>query len=355
MRKAGPFAVKYAARLLGWALALIAAGACSRTRGAAVKPNVSAPEDGAPCVSSGCVEVVYERAPTGAPQRGIQVDGTDLYWSEVVSDAQGRAVSATIFAGPKRGGGPVRALGAWGEYQNGNSLVVDESHAYWLASRKLMRVPKEGGAPVSLAIPQGDTLDLGPIHDLGDAVLVGTHACRFLARVPKDGSAPQLWPLSQRTTTGGNTGLESDGTVYYCASGNQVHRLDSRTGETRELASYAGKAGPLRKVGADLYWGDSSNPDRKGPALVLLAGGVGEPAAVAAAYGETGRLLLDSPRGKIYWMTGLDYRGCDVVAYDLQSRDTTFLARDQDRSGDTAQDADYLYWAASHALMRIHK
>jgi len=303
-------------------------------------------------VQTGCVEVLYERGKFG-PQRGIQVDETSVYWQEVLSNDAGWTTGVQIFAAPKEGGGVVRALGEWTDYQAA-ALLVDDSNVYWLNQGSLTRSKKDGSERTTLTIPGFDTLDPGPILDAGDAILIGSHACHDFALVPKNGSTPRRWPVSSHQATGGTTGIEIDGTSFYCANGNYISVLDSLTGQVSELVSYAGSAGPLRKVGDSLYWIDSDNLDLRGPALVMLAPG-SAPQAVGPAYGGTGHLLFDSTKEGLYWMTGIDWRDCDVVSFDVHSRATTFLARNQSRNGDTAQDADYVYWSANSAIMRVHK
>jgi len=99
---------------------------------------------------------------------------------------------------------------------------------------------------------------------------------------------------------------------------------------------------------------DSDNLQTNGAALVMLAPGSG-PEAVGPAYGGTGNLLYDSTKQKLYWMTGIDSSNCDVVTFDVRSRETTFLTRNQSRFGETTQDPDYFYWSANSAIMRAHK
>jgi hypothetical protein len=298
------------------------------------------------------VEKVHDRGDRGAPRRGIQVDESRVYWSEIVTGEPGKPL--TVFAAPKGGGGTPRALGEWTDYQ-APGLVQDAAHLYWLRAGKLLRVRKDGSGTTELAVPDVDTIDPGPLHDAGDAVLVGSHACLFLARIPKDGSPAKLWRVSQRKVTGGNTGLAVDGSRYYCSSGNHVHVLDSATGEARELVAYQGSAGPLRKVGQDLYWNDLRPPDAQTASLALLAAGATVPVSVTPSHGDTASIVHDRRRNTLYWLTGLNHYGCKAGAYDLERKEGRLLASDLDVYGASTDDDDHLYWLASNAVMRLRK
>jgi hypothetical protein len=328
-----------------WLFCSLSAVACSGSRS-------SEPRTTNGCDRTGCVEVIYKR--TGEPRRAVQVDEVDVYWSEVVQDASGIR-QLEIFAAPKSGGGAVRNLGPWDDYQAAESMVLDATHVSFLHDNKLVRVRKDGSQRVELTIPNVEMIDPGPLLDAGDTVLVGGHACKFLARIPKDGSPGKTYPVSQRTVTGGDTGLEANGPLTYCASGNHVQVLDTRSGEARELVAYGGKAGAMRRVSEDLYWADFDNPDTKNYAIVRLSAGSDKPVAVAPAFGGTTRLLFDETRGNLYWLTGLNSHGCTLGVHNLAGGKTSTLGEDFDNWGAPSQDHDYVYWPASRSIMRAHK
>jgi hypothetical protein len=281
------------------------------------------------------------------------VDGANIYWEELATEGD-REIPIVRMA-PKSGAGPVRDLGPWSDYQTASSMVMDDHHVYWMTGGKLTRVGKDGSGRTELDLPDVDSLDPGPLQDAGDAIVVGSQACRFLTRVPKDGSPAQSWPVTKRPAAGGVTGLDVDGPIYYCSNGQAVHVLDTRTGQAREVVSYPGRVGLVRKVGGDLYWADSDNPETRKSAIVWLAVDGQGPKAVAPAYGQAASLLVDSSRGRLYWMTGLSNYDCDALVFDLKTRESAFLGRNLDVYGDAAQDDVYLYWVASHSIMRARK
>ena len=139
-----------------------------------------------------------------ATRRGIEVDDTDVFWCEVTLE-EGNVVRAA----PKNGAGPVRTLGRWYDFSTGRSLIVDEHHIYWMLpedSGLLLRVDKDGNNPVSTPLPPGPIngrLQLGPLHDAGNAVIVATHGCKEIMRVPKDQRPLELWDLSPYPNGGG--------------------------------------------------------------------------------------------------------------------------------------------------------
>jgi hypothetical protein len=334
-RRAPAFLVGVVAGLLGCS---------SRSRSPDARPA---------CTAAGCVETLYDRGDQRYPQRGLVVDRTSVYWQELA--VEGSTRTSVVRAGPKDGRGPTRDLGPWGDYGSSAALVVDDTHVYWLYDGKLMRASKDGAAPSELAIPGVETLDPGPLQDAGDAIVVGSHGCRAMTRVPKDGSAPQTWPIIKPRAAGGVTGIEIDGPIYYCSNGQAVHALDTGNGQVQQIAVYAGQTGSIRKVGGDLYWTETSNPDTKTWSLVRLSAGSDRPVAVGPMYGEAGALLFDSSRGKLYWTTGLATRDCDAVSYDVKSQETSFLARNLNVFGDCGQDDGFVYWIAMHAIMRVRK
>lgn len=154
------------------------------------------------CAQPHCPEVLY--GSRQATRRGIEVDDTDVFWCEVTLE-EGNVVRAA----PKNGAGPVRTLGRWYDFSTGRSLIVDEHHIYWMLpedSGSLLRVDKDGNNPVSTPLPPGPIngrLQLGPLHDAGNAVIVATHGCKEIMRVPKDQRPLELWDLSPYPNGGG--------------------------------------------------------------------------------------------------------------------------------------------------------
>jgi len=316
------------------------------------------PADAGVCSQPHCPETLYDRSQFGGPRRGVEVDDTDIYWCELTA-AEGNVVRAA----PKDGRGPVRTLGKWYDFAFGRSLVVDQSHVYWLRPEEtgaLIRVNKDGTNPATIPLPgdsEGQRLDIGPLVDAADAVLVATHGCTHVMRVPKDGSPTSLWPVSPYSNAGATTGLESYDQLIYCANGPYIHTLDPATSTVTEIVSGQDHAGPMSRVGPDLYFAnDDSLPSETNERLAVLRSSASEPADLGGAFGFVGRILHDAPRKTLHWVTGLHWAVANVVTYQLDSPDAPRLLFDgQDAMGSCTSDADHIYWLSEHAVTRLKK
>lgn len=163
------------------------------------------------CAQPHCPEVLY--GTRQATRRGLEVDDTDVFWCEVTLE-EGNVVRAA----PKSGVGPIRTLGRWHDFLGTPTLVVDDQYVYWMLpeeSGSLLRVDKDGHNPVSTPLPPGPIdgrLQLGPIHDAGDAVIIATRGCSQIMRVAKDGNSLEFWELSLYPNGGGSLGWRRRGT-----------------------------------------------------------------------------------------------------------------------------------------------
>jgi hypothetical protein len=362
----GSIVLCFAARLAVGAVAVLG---CSRnpspSDGAADPgPPKLKPADAGPCPQPYCPEIVYDRVgDVSRPRRGIEVEGPTIYWCEV-SNVEGNVVRAA----PKDGSGPIRTLGQWFDFAFNRSLVLDETHLYWLmpddsrTQPQLVRVDRDGGNSTTTSIPtagNGAKLsDFGPIAGTPDAVLLATFSCNTILRVPKDGSAIQSWTVSPYGGGGGVTGLEQFGDFIYCSNGSHIHRLDPATGAVSEMVSGQTLAGPMALINESLYFvnndGDASPDSKDNVARVSAAGGAAE--NLGPAFGSAARLLYDAPRHTIHWVTGLNFQTAKLVAYDVNaSAEPVLVLNGQNVMGDSASDADYVYWLSDYAVTRLHK
>ena len=336
--------------------ALLALGLFTGASGCRSKTPPSAPAatDGAQaeapvaCGRPNCPEVVYRRDGNNLI-RGIEVDATDVYWSEATPQG------LKLRAGPKDGTGPVRTLGDWYDFGAGRSLVVDATHVYWLArSGVLQRLPKQGGEVTSLPLPPGREAGIGPIEDWQDAILVGGHSCQFVVRVPKDGSPPRAWPIIDKVV-GGVTGFAAEGSRVYCASGTSIQRLDTSTGEVQVLTSGQSMAGPLVLDGDRLFFVNNRPRTGSGENLAVLMPGAAQAVDLGPVFGHVGRLNIDRARRTIHWVTGSSPVISHVGVYRMDEGRTELVLDRLDVMGSSAADETYLYWPADHAVMRLRK
>ena len=334
------------------ALLLLAACATSCRNGSSGQAADPRSEAGgaapAACDRPHCPEMVYDRKGNDLI-RGVEVDATDVYWCEA------SPAGLKVRAAKKTGGGEVRTLGDWHDFETGDALVVDDAHVYWLRPGALVRVPKSGGSPQTFSLPAQANQGLGPIKNWGNDILVGGHDCTYAIRMPKNGSTPTVWAISSKSRVGGVTGFETDENSVYCSSGPDVFALDTQSGQSRVLVSNQDMAGPLKKVGADLYFVNNRPIIGKGENLAVLRKDSAGPVDLGPVFGNVGRLQYDSKVGRMYWATGLSPDVCQIGAYDPAGKKTELLFDKVDVMGTTAMDDIYLYWLADHRVMRLQK
>lgn len=333
------------------------AGSALTSGGSSGIGGTAAPSGGAaavPCARSHCPEVLYDRRPN-LVKRGVAVDQRDVYWFEVANEGN------IVKAAPKDGSGPIRTLGRWWDFEVDAALVVDETHAYWMrpeGTGTLLKVNKDGSASVSLPLPGADMvtrLDLGPIIDAGEALLIATHGCTTIIRVPKDGSAATTWPVSKDRNVGGETDLERDGEQIYCSNGKYVHLLNTSTGEASVVTDALSFAGPMKKLGDSIYVANNRPVSNTGENLVRI-----KPdrtiTDLGPALGYVDSIVYDEPRKVLHWVTGLSLANAEIVAYHLDRADPPELLFDhQSMQSSVVADADYIYWGADQAMMRLKK
>jgi hypothetical protein len=307
-----------------------------------------------PCARSHCPEVLYDRRPN-LVMRGVALDQHDVYWFESANEGN------IVKAAPKGGSGPIRTLGRWWDFEVDAALVVDETHAYWMrpeGTGTVLKVNKDGSASVTLPLPGADAgtrLDLGPIIDAGEALLIATHGCTTIIRVAKDGSGATTWPVSKDRNAGGETDLERDGDQVYCSNGKYVHLLNTNTGEASVVTDALSFAGPLKKLGDSIYVANNRPVTNSGENLARI-----NPdhtiTDLGPALGYVDSIVYDEPCKVFHWVTGLSLANAEVVAFHLDRTDPPQLLFDQQSmESSVVADADYIYWGADQAMMRLKK
>jgi hypothetical protein len=172
--------------------------------------------------------------------------------------------------------------------------------------------------------------------------------------MPKDGSPPTLWQI-RKAHVGGVTGFEVDEQFVYCSSGPSIFALDHRAGTHRELVSNQQMAGPMRKLGKDLYFVNNRAVIGTGENMAVLRAGGGAPLDLGPVWGQVVRLLHDEQRQTLHWVTGLSPVAGKVAVLHLDTRRTELLLENVDVMGNSAADEDYIYWPGDQALLRLQK
>ena len=310
----------------------------------------------APCDRPSCPESLYSRP--GNPVRGIEVDAIDLFWCEATPEE-----GLVVRAAPKSGAGPVRTLGSWYDFSAGRSLIVDDQYVYWLrpeGTGELLRVNKDGSNPLRIPLPaaeDGQSLQIGPLHDAGDAIIVGEHGCIHAVRVPKNGDPPALFRVSTNTTGGGVTGLESDASSIYCFNRQFLYRVDvanGQTGAVGEALTHPG--GALLLIGRQLFVGNNNPTVGASGNLAVVDLDAVAALDLGSSQGQVARIHYDERRRTLHWVTGLSRMVGKVVEYDLDGiLPPEALFENQDVMGNSAADDDYLYWLSNTAVTRLKK
>ena len=281
-----------------------------------------------------------------------------MFWCEATPEE-----GLVVRAAPKSGAGPVRTLGSWYDFSAGRSLVVDDQHVYWLrpeGTGELLRVNKDGSNQLRIPLPaaeNGQALQIGPLHDAGDAIIVGEHGCIHAVRVPKNGAPPELFRASTNTVGGGVTGLESDASSIYCFNRQFLYRVEIANGRAGEVGeSLAHPGGALLLIGRQLFVGNNNPTAGASGNLVVID--LDGPSArdLGNSQGQVARIHYDERRRTLHWVTGLSRLAGKVVAYNLDgTAPPEVLFENQDVMGNSAADADYVYWLSNTAITRLKK
>jgi hypothetical protein len=123
--------------------------------------------------------LVADDAATSSTGSGLATDGVHVYWGTIGGDG------ASIRAASVDGGSVVTLAPAGDPY----CVAVDDESVYWTdgASFSVMKVPKTGGAPVTLASSAGYEIPLSLVIDSTSAYWIGQSG---VLKISKDGGVP---------------------------------------------------------------------------------------------------------------------------------------------------------------------
>lgn len=226
---------------------------------------VDTSSDAAHCGACGnrCLTGVTTLALAEDPSVGT-IDETHVYWAE----------RSAILKVPKTGGEPVTLAETEGMPI---SVAVDETDVYWTRYQpgdRLQRVPKAGGPVTTLALDHegGSFLQLAL-----DATSVYWIRGEEILRIPKNGGESEIAVGSKDTVDGGPATVLAfavDDTSIYWSDGRQILRKPKCGGDTTVLAAEPQSAQGLVVAGDSLFWvNDPRGTDQDEIRRVPIVGG----------------------------------------------------------------------------------
>jgi hypothetical protein len=304
----------------GGANQLLKAGAGADDDHGLLLASAGAPGTGDPCTSDGCPETVAMGQ--GSPW-GIAVDAGNLYWSN--------ASDQTVMRMPFGGAPAVIAS------NSSATFAIDATDVYWVSPTSvIMKAPLTGGPAVTLADRSNITTQSVSTLAVDPAfVYWGEYrpCLGVLMKVPKAGGNPTSIASSNQQPPGQ---LAVDATNLYSSSfGAGVFKLPLAGGPPVVLAS--GGAYNLVIAGQTVVW-SSANGLRRVP----IAGGT--PVEISP---ETTARSLATDGTDVFWGRG----NGQVVSKPIAGGSEKVLANYQYPRG-IAVDATSVYWTADDNVIR---
>jgi hypothetical protein len=269
--------------------------------------------------------VTNEVGPFGNEFYGFATDGTNVYWSDYVTNDAGAPVDR-VMAVPVDGGAATMlgySTQCTGGYDDEFAITVSDAGVFWNIGGTLWRVPKEAGAAPAgdgTPLPAGGAQCAWHGGTPLAASTTGTYAQGVLAsdetniysfggangpleKVPVDGS-----PSSVIAMPGSYVSVATDGTnVYYWASGGTGQLMSapvSGSGAASTIATTSGGTPgfSLAVTGGLLYWSDlgASPPD-----ILRVPVGGGTPTVLASGDPLVQNREFVAVDGmNVYWVGG---------------------------------------------------
>ncbi len=277
---------------------------------------------------------------TATSPGGLAVDATDAYFTQLDLDTTPDAPTYGIMKVPLCGGTPI-TLATSVVY---TGLAIDATNVYWVeqpatgeGASRLDRVPKVGG-PVTALVSLGTYGWSGPVLDSTSAYLTGS---TVVVRVPLDGGAP-VTLASHQNQPGA---LVVDATyVYWLNEGDgSLAKTPVAGGPVTTLVAGESGRGALVLGGSTLFWNNDLGGDVRS---IPVDGGVAQ--TVVPGQLQIDGLAIDATTLYLSSRLGL------VESVPLAGGSPATLYAQIDYGlGNLVVDATSLYWTDMSSVVRL--
>jgi len=281
----------------------------------------------------------------GAPN-DMAIDNEFVYWVNY-QDGKLQRIS-------KAGGTPL-LLARFPQF-SAHFLDVDGSHVYVDdGDDRIVRIPKEGGAPEVLTEPQFNPqsirVDASGIYWLTGTSLVGSEGSVVTTAL----AGGQTRALTQAKYVGpGKLTLDADNVYFsiydqFGEGRGSVYRV-AKTGGAPEVAIATGLTSPyaLVVVGPDLFVTTGASTGQQGGILRFPKTGVGLPPSASLVDSQLGLIALASDGQSLFWLVTVgSLYGGSVMSVPIAGGSPRVLSNPEQLDVALAVDDTYVYWINS--------
>jgi hypothetical protein len=274
--------------------------------------------------------VVTTLASMEATPEDIAVDATNVYWTDLGTNANGYK-DGTLNKVPLGGGSPTTLASGLNTPMR---LAIDTTHAYWAETRAgtVKSVPLVGGNPTTLATGQNQPFDVAV-----DATNVYWDASFFVTKAPLAGGPSVNLFVSVSSSLGP---IAVDKTNLYWADNGVLMTMPLNGGDAVSLTSGQSNLYDLAVGATGAYW-----PTAKRATVMSVPLGGGSPVLLASG-GVTCGIAIDA--SSVYWTDwGTTDGSGTVMKVPLAGGSPVTLSSGQEFPCAIAVDATSVYWVNS--------
>ncbi|WP_437923159.1 hypothetical protein WMF37_29495 [Sorangium sp. So ce291] len=254
----------------------------------------------------------------------MAVDATHVYWT----------VDDQVLKVPLEGGSPVSLVSGSHLYPT-EGIALDADHVYWISYYEgVFRVPKSGGPLVHIVSVSTSAANVAVDDDfvyMGEFGAEDVYGFAKIVKAPKTGGA--LTDVAEAIDGVDVIAIDADHVYWINSSRERVYKVSKAGGSPVELF----RTGPLRHneysistSDTDVLWA-SQQGIMKGPKS-------GGSTVLLHMTGQVHGMAVDSEN--VYWTQW----GSDIAKGPLTGGEPTLIAEDQPSPWEIAVDATHVYW-----------